>query len=72
MKITAENCHKLTPEAQIELLDKIIKGAKEFDKRDEDNGAVTFVLFHVLDNLDEYAEDQFGTEGWGKGLLGDD
>lgn len=63
----------LTQEAKIAFLNEIIEGAKTLDENTEEPEAIDFILFHVIDQLDEAdSDDCFGTEGWRHSILGED
>lgn len=73
MKITAANLEKLTWQAKIDLLLKIVNGAIDLDEVNDECQAIDLILETVLETLDEADnDDRFGTEGWRHGILGED
>ena len=72
MKITPENLHKLTWQAKVDLLRKIVEGAIELDQLNDDMGAVQIILGATMKSLDLGDEDDyFGSEGWCHSILGE-
>jgi hypothetical protein len=73
LKITSDNISDLTRQARVDYLRKITEGAIELDQRyGGETDAAEAVLFAIISYLDEWCEDDFGTEGWRHALLGED